>query len=504
MANKTVTSYLALLRYRIDEAGKKQFDTAISDSKRRVDLLAASLKTVGEAMKNMEAQTAFNMNAHIVSGFPSGAGSFTHPAGVMPSSGLGHFDIASNGSVQQLREGQAELNNLKAVGSDVLREFRDTLTADLAPVLSVVNDGVLELSEAFASLSPNAREAVKQIGAVGLGVVRLVKVLSSAKKAADALKDIVRMGKTAGSALSGVAASPAAPLMGLAGLAVGSFMADAAMTKKRADSVMEANTGGDYVGLLFNGVDSKRSSANTSEPAEQQPRQQTASSGGRVSRSAGSGSARSRVSGAQARSRQSRSRVSSEQTRPHVSATKAPSTGGIGKNGVSKNDVMRFFMSKNWTKEQAAGITANLWRESKFNPASTGDSGKAYGIAQWHPDRQKIFKKLFGKDMRQSSVNEQLEFVQYELMHNEKNAGKRLKSARTARDAGSIVSQFYERPKEVTKEAGLRGEMASEFNQTINITVNGASSPQETADAISQNLQGLDFGTRNMKSPVAP
>ena len=495
MANKTVTSYLALLRYQIDEAGKKQFDTAISDSKRRVDLLAASLKTVGEAMKNMEAQTAFNMNAHVASGFPSGTGSFTNLAGVMPSSGLGNFDIASNGSVQQLREGQAELNNLKAVGSDVLRELRDTLTADLAPVLSVVNDGVLELSEAFASLSPNAQEAVKQIGAVGLGVVKLIKVLSSAKKAADALKDIVGMGKTAGSALSGVAASPVAPLMGLAGLAVGSFMADAAMTKKRADSVMEANTGGDYVGLLFNGVDSKRSSANTSEPAEPEPRQQTTSSGGRVSRSAGSGSARSRVSGAQARSRESRSRVS---------GTKAPSTGGIGKNGVSKNDVMRIFMIKNWTKEQAAGITANLWRESKFDPASVGDSGKAYGIAQWHPDRQKIFKKLFGKDMRQSSVNEQLEFVQYELTHNEKNAGKRLKNARTARDAGSIVSQFYERPKEVTKEAGLRGEMASEFNQTINITVNGASSPQETADAISQNLQGLDFGTRNMKSPVAP
>ena len=103
-----------------------------------------------------------------------------------------------------------------------------------------------------------------------------------------------------------------------------------------------------------------------------------------------------------------------------------------------------------------------------------------------------------------SSVNEQLEFVQYELTHNEKNAGRRLKNARTARDAGSIVSRFYERPKEVMKEAGSRGDTASEFNQTINITVNGATSPQETADAINQNLQGLDFGTRNMKSPVAP
>lgn len=49
MANKIVTDYIALLKYQIDEAGKKRFDNAVSDSKRRVDALAVSLKTVGEA-----------------------------------------------------------------------------------------------------------------------------------------------------------------------------------------------------------------------------------------------------------------------------------------------------------------------------------------------------------------------------------------------------------------------------------------------------------------------
>ena len=491
MSNKIVTDYIALLKYQIDEAGKKRFDNAVSDSKRRVDALAVSLKTVGEAMKNMGMQTAFNVNALSGHRLQSKAGSSNGMAAALLSPGLGVPDITPGQSGQMIREGQAELNNLRAVGNSVITELRDTLTADLSPVLKMANDGVLELSEAFANLSPQAQEAVKQIGAVGLGIVKLLKVLSSAKKLASTLKDIVDIGKTAGSALPAVAASPLTPLAGLAGLAVGSFMADAAMTKKRADSVMEANTGGDYVGLLFNGVDSKRSSSDAPGSAEsEQPRQATSAGGGASSRVAGSGNARSRVSGAQARLRGSRSRVS---------GTRAPSSSGVGKNGV-----MRFFMSKNWTKEQAAGITANLWHESKFDPASVGDSGKAYGLAQWHPDRQKIFKKLFGKDIRQSSANEQLEFVQYELTHNEKNAGRRLKNARTARDAGSIVSRFYERPKEVMKEAGSRGDTASEFNQTINITVNGATSPQETADAINQNLQGLDFGTRNMKSPVAP
>ncbi|WP_288638135.1 phage tail tip lysozyme [uncultured Oxalobacter sp.] len=490
MANKIVTDYIALLKYQIDEAGKKRFDNAVSDSKRRVDALAVSLKTVGEAMKNMGSQTAFGMNALSGHRLVSKTGSSNGAAAALLSPGLGIPDITPGQSGQKIREGQAELNNLKAVGNDVLTELKDTLTGDLAPLLKMANDGVLELKDAFTNLSPEAQEAAKQIGAVGLGVMQLMKVLSSAKKAADALKGLFGVGKTAGSALATVASSSWAPL---AGLAAGSFMADVAMTRKRADSVMEANTGGDYIGLLFNGVDSKRSSSEASGSSESEPIRQVTNVG--ASRVAGSGNARSRVSGAQARSRGSRSRVS---------GTRAPSSSGVGKNGVSKNDVMRFFMSQNWTKEQAAGITANLWHESRFDPASVGDSGKAYGLAQWHPDRQKIFKKLFGKDIRRSSVNEQLEFVQYELTHNEKNAGRRLKNARTARDAGSIVSRFYERPKEVMKEAGSRGDTASEFNQTINITVNGATSPQETADAINQNLQGLDFGTRNMKSPVAP
>ena len=494
MANKIVTDYIALLKYQIDEAGKKRFDDAVTDSKRRVDALAVSLKTVGEAMKKMGVQTAFGLNAVSAGRLQSQAGSPDGAAATLLTPVMGHAGIVP-GPSGKIREGQAELNNLKTVGNNVITALGDTLTADLAPVLKVVNDGVLELSEAFANLSPNAREAVKQIGAAGLGIIKLLKVLSSAKKAVGTLRDILDIGKTAGAALPAMAASPLTPLAGLVGLAAGSFMADAAMTKARDNSVVEANTGGDFVGLLFNGEYAGKSATNTSGQAGAAPSRPVAGSGAGVSRVPGSENARSRPSGAGARSQGTRSRVS---------GTQVPSSAGIGKNGVSKNDVMRFFMSRNWTKEQAAGITANLWHESRFDPASVGDSGKAYGIAQWHPDRQMIFKKLFGKDIRQSSVNEQLEFVQYELTHNEKNAGRRLKNARTARDAGRIVSQFYERPHAVIKEAGSRGETASEFSQTINITVNGATSPQETADAISQNLQGLDFGTRNMKSPVVP
>ena len=93
MANKIVTDYIALLKYQIDEAGKKRFDNAVSDSKRRVDALAVSLKTVGEAMKNMGSQTAFGMNALSGRRLVSKTGSSNGAAAALLSPGLGIPDI---------------------------------------------------------------------------------------------------------------------------------------------------------------------------------------------------------------------------------------------------------------------------------------------------------------------------------------------------------------------------------------------------------------------------
>jgi len=109
---------------------------------------------------------------------------------------------------------------------------------------------------------------------------------------------------------------------------------------------------------------------------------------------------------------------------------------------------MQYFMSQGWTKEQAAGIVGNLQAESGANLDSNavGDGGKAYGIAQWHPDRQANFtnKAKYGK-IAGSSFEDQLKFVQWELNNTESAAGKALKSARTPQEAAVIIDKLYER-----------------------------------------------------------
>lgn len=124
-----------------------------------------------------------------------------------------------------------------------------------------------------------------------------------------------------------------------------------------------------------------------------------------------------------------------------------PVTSQKAKESEEGKKALQFFMDQGWTKEQASGIVGNLMVESGANlsTSAVGDGGKAYGIAQWHPDRQKLFKRKFGKDIRESTLEEQLQFVQYELQNNEYKAGARLSEATTAQEAAAIIDALYER-----------------------------------------------------------
>lgn len=124
------------------------------------------------------------------------------------------------------------------------------------------------------------------------------------------------------------------------------------------------------------------------------------------------------------------------------------------------------FIDMGWTPVQASGIVANIFRESEGgDPHWPGDSGKAYGLGQWHPNRQAFFKEQFGHDIRTSTSDEQLQFYNWELFHKERRAWKKLKQTTVDRDAGSVVSKYYERPKDQKGEMALRGELAHQIHQ---------------------------------------
>lgn len=146
-------------------------------------------------------------------------------------------------------------------------------------------------------------------------------------------------------------------------------------------------------------------------------------------------------------------------TAPAPTAT-TPVAGGKGASN-QEQAAMAYFQAQGWSREQAAGLAANIKRESAFNAGAVGDNGKAYGIAQWHPDRQAEFQKKFGKPIQGSSLEEQMAFMHYELTQgNERGAGAKLRGTSNAADAAAAVSMHYERPADRAGEAAKRGQLA--------------------------------------------
>jgi hypothetical protein len=161
-----------------------------------------------------------------------------------------------------------------------------------------------------------------------------------------------------------------------------------------------------------------------------------------------------------------------------------------------------FFMAKGWTREQAEGVAANLDQESGFKANAEGDGGQAYGLAQWHPDRQAEFAKQYGKDIRKSTGAEQLEFINHELTRgNEKAAGGKLRTATSAYDAASIVSREYERPADKEGEADRRGQAAAGYTDNRQFHIHGAD-VGKVKQIINEQMSGLTEKTmQDFRSP---
>lgn len=180
-----------------------------------------------------------------------------------------------------------------------------------------------------------------------------------------------------------------------------------------------------------------------------------------------------------------------------------PTQTGQRPNGTS-GDVAAWFQRQGWTKEQSAGLAANLQIESGFNPRAVGDKGKAVGIAQWHPDRQADFERMSGKSLQVASLEEQLAFVQYELTRGRyAGVGRALGQTRGASEAGELISRRYEIPANGDVEAMRRGQLAAQIAQTTTINVNGGSDPAATArEVAAQQARVNQDLTRNLRVGV--
>lgn len=154
----------------------------------------------------------------------------------------------------------------------------------------------------------------------------------------------------------------------------------------------------------------------------------------------------------------------------------------------SISDALAYFISQGWSRNQAAGVVGNLTYEGTYqgvplNPAAVGDNGSAYGIGQWHSDRQAIFQNVYGKSIRGSTLQEQLQFVQYELTHTEQGAYTRLSNTSSVGEATTAFMAAYERPSPSAQSSSLNDRIAAAQS-----SLSATNAPSDIANSWFDNL----------------
>lgn len=145
---------------------------------------------------------------------------------------------------------------------------------------------------------------------------------------------------------------------------------------------------------------------------------------------------------------------------------------------------------RGWSKGAAVGLLSNAERESGLDPHASGDNGNAYGLFQWNGPRKAAYHDFAQQQKRPaSSVDTQLDFLDYELTHDYPGFKDRLNTL----PAGHAAAEFtyvFERPAEVHKQAQQRASLASRTWNRLGIGAAEAAEPS------------LDFS--RFQQPTAP
>jgi hypothetical protein len=167
-------------------------------------------------------------------------------------------------------------------------------------------------------------------------------------------------------------------------------------------------------------------------------------------------------------------------------------TGGAG--GSRVQQTIDALVEAGYPLASAQGIAAGLYSESKLDPGNVNPTSGAAGIAQWLGPRAKKFKETFNTDVKDSTFEEQLQFLIKELETSEAGAGKALKSGGlSARDAAGTFIHLFERPGAAGELSDMSraGPMADKLSQltqqqngggdTTHITLNSKTFVNTTA-----------------------
>jgi hypothetical protein len=105
--------------------------------------------------------------------------------------------------------------------------------------------------------------------------------------------------------------------------------------------------------------------------------------------------------------------------------------------------VAAYLQANGFTREQAQGMAAGAYAESLHDPGAVNPTSGAFGVGQWLGERKAQLFKRYG---RHPTLNQQLEFMVWELTHTEGAAADSIRGSGSARGALRAYVQNFMRP----------------------------------------------------------
>lgn len=130
--------------------------------------------------------------------------------------------------------------------------------------------------------------------------------------------------------------------------------------------------------------------------------------------------------------------------------------GAVPAGGSLQDQVKGYFKSLGYSDAAAEGIAVGSTVSEGGKVGAKNPYSTAYGIGQWTKSsgRWDDFRRVIGKDIHGSTLEEQLRFMAWELTHTFAGAGNAVRGAGSAYGAGDAFLRGYERP-----GAGLAGDL---------------------------------------------
>lgn len=180
-----------------------------------------------------------------------------------------------------------------------------------------------------------------------------------------------------------------------------------------------------------------------------------------------------------------------------------------GTTGANETTIFNYLTgTMGLNKAAACGVLANIYAESAFNPAATGDAGKSYGICQWYDARFAALKNYCSKNgYKYNTLTGQLNYLNYELNRSYSSTLSYLKGvsndANGAYNAAYRWCYYFEIPANRKNQSIARGNLARNTYwpayqyANIGVSPNPGSNKAPSANAaVTINISGVTKPTK--------